>query len=251
MEINWFTVIAQIVNFLILVWLLKRFLYKPVLDAIDAREKKIASQLEDAATKKAEAKRDKDLFRQKNETFDKERAEKMNEVHEQIDSEKQRLFEEVRKESTVLRSKFEESLKQQEQEITDRLKRKTKDAVFEIAKKTLSDLADVNLEQHVVTVFIEKIRSLDGAAKTKFIDALKNNEGSVTVKSVFELSMGSKQELEKAMEKITEKQNDFQYQLEPELVSGIKIETASYQLSWTIDSYLDALKKESIISKDK
>ncbi|MCL8007305.1 F0F1 ATP synthase subunit delta [Gelidibacter japonicus] len=251
MEINWFTVIAQIVNFLILVWLLKRFLYKPVLDAIDAREKKIASQLEDAATKKAEAKRDKDLFRQKNETFDKERAEKMNEVHEQIDSEKQRLFEEVRKESTVLRSKFEESLKQQEQEITDRLKRKTKDAVFEIAKKTLSDLADVNLEQQVVTVFIEKIRSLDGAAKTKFIDALKNNEGSVTVKSVFELSMGSKQELEKAMEKITEKQNDFQYQLEPELVSGIKIETASYQLSWTIDSYLDALKKESIISKDK
>lgn len=251
MEINWFTVIAQIVNFLILVWLLKRFLYKPVLDAIDAREKKIASQLEDAATKKAEAKRDKDLFRQKNETFDKERAEKMNEVHEQIDSEKQRLFEEVRKESTVLRSKFEESLKQQEQEITDRLKRKTKDAVFEIAKKTLSDLADVNLEQQVVTVFIEKIRSLDGAAKTKFIDALKNNEGSVTVKSVFELSMSSKQELEKAMEKITEKQNDFQYQLEPELVSGIKIETASYQLSWTIDSYLDALKKESIISKDK
>lgn len=251
MEINWFTVIAQIVNFLILVWLLKRFLYKPVLDAIDAREKKIASQLEDAATKKAEAKRDKDLFRQKNEAFDKERAEKMNEVHEQIDSEKQRLFEEVRKESTVLRSKFEESLKQQEQEITDRLKRKTKDAVFEIAKKTLSDLADVNLEQQVVTVFIEKIRSLDGAAKTKFIDALKNNEGSVTVKSVFELSMGSKQELEKAMEKITEKQNDFQYQLEPELVSGIKIETASYQLSWTIDSYLDALKKESIISKDK
>lgn len=251
MEINWFTVIAQIVNFLILVWLLKRFLYKPVLDAIDAREKKIASQLEDATAKKAEAKRDKDLFRQKNETFDKERAEKMNEVHEQIDSEKQRLFEEVRKESTVLRSKFEESLKQQEQEITDRLKRKTKDAVFEIAKKTLSDLADVNLEQQVVTVFIEKIRSLDGAAKTKFIDALKNNEGSVTVKSVFELSMSSKQELEKAMEKITEKQNDFQYQLEPELVSGIKIETASYQLSWTIDSYLDALKKESIISKDK
>src|SRR5690554_4157684 len=240
MEINWFTVIAQIVNFLILVWLLKRFLYKPVLDAIDAREKKIASQLEDAATKKAEAKKDKELFRLKNETFDKERAEKMNEVHEQIDSEKQRLFEEVRKESTVLRSKFEESLKQQEQEITDRLKRKTKDAVFEIAKKTLSDLADVNLEQQVVTVFIEKIRSLDGAAKTKFIDALKNNEGSVTVKSVFELSMGSKQELEKAMEKITEKQNDFQYQLEPELVSGIKIETASYQLSWTIDSYLDA-----------
>ena len=40
MKINWFTVIAQLVNFLILVWLMKRFLYKPILNAIDEREKK-------------------------------------------------------------------------------------------------------------------------------------------------------------------------------------------------------------------
>ena len=55
MLIDWFTVGAQIVNFLILVWLLKRFLYKPILDAIDAREKRIAAELADADTKKAEA----------------------------------------------------------------------------------------------------------------------------------------------------------------------------------------------------
>ncbi|NLX99005.1 MAG: hypothetical protein GXY83_22905 [Rhodopirellula sp.] len=34
MPIDWFTVAAQVVNFLILVWLLKRFLYKPILHAI-------------------------------------------------------------------------------------------------------------------------------------------------------------------------------------------------------------------------
>ena len=45
MLIDWFTVGAQAVNFLILVWLLKRFLYEPVLAAIDAREKKIAAEL--------------------------------------------------------------------------------------------------------------------------------------------------------------------------------------------------------------
>ncbi|HLV93000.1 MAG TPA: hypothetical protein VKX34_07755, partial [Aequorivita sp.] len=103
MEINWFTVIAQIVNFLILVWLLKRFLYKPVLKAIDEREQKIALQLKEAAAKKEEARKDQELFRQKNEAFDKERMAKMNEVHEQANIEKQRLFEEVRNESTALR----------------------------------------------------------------------------------------------------------------------------------------------------
>lgn len=249
MEINWFTVIAQIVNFLILVWLLKRFLYKPVLNAIDEREKKIASQLEDAATKKAEAKKDQDLFRLKNETFDRERSEKMNEVHQQIDFEKQRLFEEVRKESTALRLKFEDSFKQQEQEIADRLKQKTKDAVFKIASKTLSDLASANLEEQVVNVFIEKIKDLDGVAKSKFIDSIKNNEGAITIKSVFDLSASSKKELENAIEKVTGKQNDLQYRLEPKIVSGIEIETASYKLSWNIESYLDSLNKDSILKE--
>ena len=49
MLIDWFTVGAQVLNFLILVWLLKRFLYKPILNAIDAREKRIAAELADAA----------------------------------------------------------------------------------------------------------------------------------------------------------------------------------------------------------
>jgi F-type H+-transporting ATPase subunit b len=48
MQINWFTVIAQILNFLVLVWLMKRYLYKPILSATDDREKKIAGQLADA-----------------------------------------------------------------------------------------------------------------------------------------------------------------------------------------------------------
>ena len=56
MQINWFTVIAQIVNFLVLVWLMKKYLYQPILQAIDEREKKIAAELADAISKVAEAK---------------------------------------------------------------------------------------------------------------------------------------------------------------------------------------------------
>ena len=46
MKIDWFTVFAQVINFLILVWLLKQFLYKPILNAIEARENKVAGQFQ-------------------------------------------------------------------------------------------------------------------------------------------------------------------------------------------------------------
>jgi len=74
MLIDWFTVGAQVLNFLILVWLLKRFLYKPILHAIEEREKRIAAELANADKKKAEAQKERDEFKHKNEEFDQQHA---------------------------------------------------------------------------------------------------------------------------------------------------------------------------------
>ena len=55
MSIDWITVAAQIANFLVLVWLLKRFLYRPILDGIDAREAEIANRMQEAVRAKDKA----------------------------------------------------------------------------------------------------------------------------------------------------------------------------------------------------
>ena len=72
MLIDWFTVAAQALNFLVLVWLMKRFLYKPILHAIDEREKRIAAEMANADKKKAEAEKESDEFKHKNEEFDRQ-----------------------------------------------------------------------------------------------------------------------------------------------------------------------------------
>jgi F-type H+-transporting ATPase subunit b len=68
--IDWFTVGAQIVNFLVLIALLKYFLYGRIIKAIDEREKKIASRLEDAEQKKKEAEQEGEAYRTKNQELD-------------------------------------------------------------------------------------------------------------------------------------------------------------------------------------
>jgi len=72
--IDWFTVGAQALNFVILVWLMKRFLYRPILDGIDAREQRIAAELADADRRKAEAQTERSDFQHKNEELDRQRA---------------------------------------------------------------------------------------------------------------------------------------------------------------------------------
>ena len=73
MLIDWFTVVAQAINFLLLVWLLKRFLYKPILQAIDDREKRIATQLQEAGATKEDAEKERRDFQKKNAEFDQQR----------------------------------------------------------------------------------------------------------------------------------------------------------------------------------
>ncbi len=242
MQINWFTVIAQIINFIILVWLLKRFLYKPVLNAIDKRENKIASQLNEAEAKKAEAQRERDEFEQKNEAFDKERATRMEEVQQEVKTEKGRLLEEVRNESNTLRLKYEASLSQDENNIIEMIKQKTKQEVFNISGKVLSDLASASLEERLVKVFVKKIQDLNDEQKVKFKTAFNNGGKKITIKSAFPLSALSKSELEKVIVEIMGQSTGFAYQCAPVLISGIEIVTESYQLSWNIESYLNNLK---------
>src|ERR1700723_2023303 len=97
MLIDWFTVGAQALNFLILVWLLKYFLYKPILNAIAASEKLIAKELADAAAKKNEFQKERDEFQKKNAEFDQQRAALFTKASDEAKAERGRLLDEVRK----------------------------------------------------------------------------------------------------------------------------------------------------------
>src|SRR6185437_2066391 len=111
MLIDWFTVGAQALNFIILVWLLKRFLYKPVLNAVDAREKRIAAEIADADSKKAEAQKKRDEYQRKNEEYDQQRAALMSKATEAANDERQGLLDEARKAADALSVKRQEALR--------------------------------------------------------------------------------------------------------------------------------------------
>jgi F-type H+-transporting ATPase subunit b len=144
MLIDWFTVAAQAVNFLILVWLLKRFLYKPVLAAIDEREKRITTQLQDAEKKKAEALKEQTDFLHKNEEFERQRSALLLEATDAAKTERERLLETARGDSEELRSKLQKTLHDELDNLNRKIGTLALQEVFSIARKTLADLANVS-----------------------------------------------------------------------------------------------------------
>jgi F-type H+-transporting ATPase subunit b len=245
MLINWFTVGAQAINFLILVWLLKRFLYKPILHAIDEREKGIATQLADVEAKKAEAQKDRDDFQHKNEAFDQERAALLKNATDEAYSERQRLIDEARKDADALRAKRKDALQSEQHNLNVEITRWTQKEVFAITRKTLADLATTSLEERMGDVLVRRVRALSGAAKEQMAAAFKTSNHTVSVHSAFDLPPAQRSAIESAVKETFAPDAHVQFETAPELVSGIELSTNGHKVAWSIADYLATLEKSA------
>jgi F-type H+-transporting ATPase subunit b len=246
MQINWFTVIAQLVNFLVLVWLLKKYLYKPILDAVDEREKKIAAELKDAKSKMTEAKKEQDEFQKKNDAFDRHKKKMMDQVSADAEEEKQKLLDAAKKEAATVKKKLEDAAKELQENLNDQIAEKTQQEVFSIARKALVELASTNLEEQTLQVFIGKIKAITGKDKKQFIDAFHASAGPLSVKSAFELSEKEQKSIKAAIESILGDDGKYEFKTDDKMISGVELATKGYKLSWSFSAYIDSLEKSMV-----
>ncbi len=254
MLIDWFTVIAQALNFLILVWLMRRYLYKPILDAIDAREKLVATELADAATKKAEAQKEHDQLQHKNEEFDQQRAALLSKATDEAKAERQRLLDEARKAADALSAKRQETLRNDAHTLNQAISRRTQQEVFAIARKALTDLATTGLEERLGAVFTRRLREMDGKMKESLGQALKTASGPALVRSAFDMPADQRAVIQNALNETFSADVRLRFETAPDLVSGIELTTNGQKMGWSIAEYLASLEKgisDLLKEKDK
>jgi F-type H+-transporting ATPase subunit b len=245
MLIDWFTVIAQAINFLILVWLLKRFLYKPILHAIDEREKGIAAQLAEADAQKAGAQKEREEFRHKNGAFDQERAAQLKKVTDEAKAERRRLLDEARKDADSLRAKRRSDLRIEQRNLNQDIMRWTQKEVFAITRKTLADLATTSLEERMGEVFIQRLRALTGADKLQLAAAFKHSTHPAQVRSAFELPAAQRKAIERAIQETFSADTRVQFEAASDLVGGIELSANGQKVAWSIADYLATLEKSA------
>ena len=245
MLIDWFTVGAQLLNFLILVWLMKRFLYKPILQAMDAREKRIAKELVDADAKKAEAQKELNEFQHKNEQFDQQRAALLSKATDEAKAERVRLLDVVRTDADALRTKRQEMLQIEQRSLCREISRWTQKEVFAIARKTLTDLAATSLEERMSEMFIRRLRALPSEAKTLLATALKSSTQPARLRSAFDLPPAQQAAIQHALNETFSAEIHLQFETVPELISGIEFTANGQKVAWSIADYLATLERSA------
>lgn len=243
MLIDWFTVAAQVLNFIILVWLMKRFLYKPVLDAITAREQKIAEELADAAATKAEAHRQQEEFRSKNEVFDEQRAELLRQATQEAHAERERLQGLAREAAEAASAQRAKALRSDVQHLHAEITRQTQRQVYDISRRVLEDLAAVSLEERACAVFLARLLALQGPSLVALSAALENVSDAqpALLRSAFELPALQVAAIQAALDGLFGRSIPLEFETAAELVCGIELSAQGQKLAWSIAGYLDEL----------
>jgi F-type H+-transporting ATPase subunit b len=244
MLIDWFTVAAQALNFLILIWLLKRFLYKPILSAIDAREKRIELELAAAAAKQTEAQAQREELANKNKLFDEQRAALLAKVLEQSNADRARLLSDTRKEAEQLRTQYADSVQSDRARLGQQIVRLAQVEVFAIARKALTELADGQMEERMAAVFVRRLAALDADAKSLLGVALKTSADPAIVRTSIDLPTAQRDAIQKSLNEIFSAAVRLQFVTEPDTVCGIELTANGQKLAWSIADYLRSLEQK-------
>jgi F-type H+-transporting ATPase subunit b len=244
MLIDWFTVVAQAINFLILVWLLQRFLYKPVLAAIDAREAKIAATLMDAAANKKEAEATRDGYHGEREAFERQRGELLGKATEEANAERQRLLDAARKDSETLRLKLSDAVADERAKLNREIMIRTQEEVFAMARRALLDLAGTTLEERMTEVFIRRLGEMPSEQKALLNPLARKNGAAAQLRSAFELTAAMRASLEAAVRQCLGADTQLDFQILPSLVCGIDLSVQGQKIAWSVADYLGLLARD-------
>ena len=243
MLIDWFTIAAQALNFLILVWLLKHFLYRPILAAIDAREQAVAKELADASARMAEADKKAAEFQAKNETLEQNRVALLKKATDEAAEERDKLLEAARLAAEALGAKRKATLQAEAVDLDKTILARCREEVFAMTRKVLADLATTSLEERMGEVFIRRLGELDGGARKILREALVSGSGPARLRSTFELPGKQQAAIRKALHEAFSVDLQVQFETSPDLVSGIELSAHGQKLAWSISDYLSAMER--------
>lgn len=243
MLIDPFTVIAQVVNFVILVVALKHFLYQRVIDAMDRREAAIAERIEEAEQREAAAAAEAEQYRERTEELDRDRRRLLEEARAEAHQHRQQLLDEARADVDEERRHWERGLHAERHELHRELQRRATREVLEVSRKALADLAGAELDEAVIRVGLAALAADADTLATLGVDtAGAQTPPPLTVRTAFELDEVRRREVEQRLDELGLLDDRvLRFERAPELLFGLEVQGDGTTVSWNAADYLDRL----------
>lgn len=239
MSFDLFTLAAQIVNFVILVVLLRIFLYAPVRRVMHERERRIEDTRRQADEALEHARAERARLDERCEAWERERRERERALEDEVNERRERRLEAIEDEMEDARTAMAEALARDRDDVVARVRRRSLELLTDELRRALRDLADERLERQAARAFRARLEALGEGARATLRDAA-GSEGEVAITTAFELPGEVRDELTAALRDLVGPDAAVRAILDPSLGFGVVLELGGLRVAWTADAYADA-----------
>ena len=230
MTLDWTTFILEIINFLILIWLLAHFLYKPVLAIITRRREEIEHKLADAESLRWEAENIKSQYEGRLTDWQQEKSEARQKLHREINRERENLMKDLEQE---LEQEREKSMTINQRRLEEESRKNEKQALEQgtcFTSRLLAGVAGPELESSIIRLAIDNLNNYSDEQKKLLRNTAGKGDVSVKITTAFKLGSDIRKEIETTLSTLVGKPVQFDYKQNTGLLAGVRIDIGSWEL---------------------
>ena len=241
MELDWFSLIAQLVNFAVLLVLLRLFLFGPIRRVMRDREAQIHDTRVEAEALREEARAEAEALRRERAELEQARRKRLAEVEREAEALRETRRDAVEHEARALRAALADALQRDQAQVFDLLRRRNTGLLLDAMRSALSGLADASLEQQAAAAFRRKLQRLDATAQQELRDAARS--APVVVATAFEPSDEVRGELEDAVRELTGASDGPRFDVDERLLFGVTLSVGGIRVDGSANGHLEALEE--------
>jgi F-type H+-transporting ATPase subunit b len=229
-ELNWTTFILEIVNFLVLVWLLKHFFYQPVQAMVARRQQGITSQLKEADERHQQADELRQQYEHRLADWEDEREAARQSLRHELEAERSRLLQELQQ---SLEAEREKSTVLGARQLDERVREAEVQALAQGARfvaRLLERVASPEVEARLLELLLAELRELPPSELEALQTLQEGKPVAVVVSSVYPLAEGQRQLLQQQLQALVSASLHFSYQQNPALVAGLHVTVGPWVL---------------------
>ncbi|MDD5632556.1 MAG: F0F1 ATP synthase subunit delta [Methylococcales bacterium] len=231
MEFNLSTFILEIINFLILIWILQHLFYKPLLETIAKRKQFIDQSLADAKTMQKQAKEQRSLYENRQKLWEQEKQTALAALHQQIDVERRAQMAQLNADLDQERQKAKVTLTRQQQELQQQAEKQALLNGARFAGMLLKQAASPELEARLFALLLDNLKALPEACTLCLQMLGAKKPVPIKITSAYQLTDELRLQLEQKLGSLINTPINFQYHQDAELIAGLRMDIGAWVLN--------------------
>ena len=231
MQFNLSTFILEIINFLILIWILQRLFYQPLLAVIAKRKQFIDQSLADAKAIQEQAEEQRSLYENRQKLWEQEKQVALTALHQQIEGERRLQMDRLNSDLEQERQKINVTLQRQQKELQLQAEKQALQNGARFAGLLLKQSASPELEARLFKMLLDNLKTLPEACILCLQLLGAKKWVPIKITSAYPLTAEQRLKLEQQLGALINSQINFQYYQDAELIAGFRLDIGAWVLN--------------------